>query len=55
MEVQIIKIGLVVCLFDHFDLVSVYVQNTISRGSVDIGLDDLIKCIGLQSVFSPAL
>ena len=54
MEVQIIKIGLYAC-FDLFDLVSVYVQNTISRGSVNIGLDDLIKCIGLQSVFSPAL
>jgi hypothetical protein len=31
------------------------VQNTISRGSVNIGLDDVVKTIVLQSVFSTAL
>jgi hypothetical protein len=31
------------------------VQNTISRGSVNIGLDDVVKTIVLQSEFSTAL
>jgi hypothetical protein len=43
----------------HISLVSILylscVQNTISRGSVNIGLDDVVKTIVLQSVFSTAL